>query len=215
MRLVVGQNRHRLAVRVTKTRSGSVAAVLKCDGGPLSLAGAKPFPPLPARFLSCSKRQAGALQLLTAVTSRSFTALARLDNTSTAEHHSRWNVEEVTVLPSRAIRGLILAVLALVAALDGYVAYTAPILSKEPGYARHCSHAKAALTLAASVTSDDDDGDSPRSDTPPNLIASEPLAPVIVAGREAWVTKARPAGEVVQHPPCAVPQTGPPAPATA
>ena len=119
------------------------------------------------------------------------------------------------MFPSRAIRGLILAVLALVAALDGYVAYTAPILSREPGYARHCSHAKAVLTLAASATSDDDDGDSPGSDTPPSLITSEPLAPVIFAGCEAWVTKARPAEQVVQHPPCAVPQTGPPAPATA
>jgi hypothetical protein len=119
------------------------------------------------------------------------------------------------VFPSRAIRGLILALLALVSALDVYAAYTAPISSREPGYARHCLHAKAALTLAASVTSDDDDGDTPGSDTPPDLLVSEPLAPVIFAQGEAWVTKARPAGQLVQYPPCAVPQTGPPAPATA
>ena len=76
-------------------------------------------------------------------------------------------------------------------------------------------HAKAVLTLAAPVTSDDDDGDSPGSGKPPDFLASEPLAPVIFAGREAWFLKARPAGQVVQHPPCAVPQTGPPAHATA
>src|SRR5215207_204226 len=70
----------------------------------------------------------------------------------------------------------------------------------------------AALMLAALATSDDDDDDdhSPGSGNPPDLHVSEPLAPVIFAGREAWVTKARPAGQIVQCPPCAVPQTGPP-----
>jgi len=131
------------------------------------------------------------------------------------EHPPRREVEEVMVFPSRAIRSLILALLALVSALDGYVAYTAPIRSKEPGYAQP-SHANAALTLAAPATiDDDDDHHSLGSGKPPDLLASEPLAPVIFAGREAWFLKARPAGQVVQHPPCAVPQTGPPAHATA
>jgi hypothetical protein len=123
----------------------------------------------------------------------------------------------VTVFPSRAIRGFIFGLLALVSALDGYAAYTAPIWANDPGYAQPSSHANAALMLAALATSNDDDADdhSPGSGNPPDLLVSEPLAPVIFAGREAWVTKARPAGQVVQHPPCAAPQTGPPAHATA
>jgi hypothetical protein len=120
------------------------------------------------------------------------------------------------VFPSRAIRGFIFAILALVSALDGYAAYTVPIWAKEPGYAQPSSHADAALTLAALATSDDDDDDhSPGSGKPPDPFVSEPLAPVIFAGREAWFLKVRPAGQLVQHPPCAVPQTGPPAHATA
>jgi len=59
-------------------------------------------------------------------------------------------------------------------------------------------------------SSDDDDEHSPGSGNPPDLFVSEPLAPVIFAQGKAWVTKARPAGQVVQHPPCAAPQTGPP-----
>jgi hypothetical protein len=120
------------------------------------------------------------------------------------------------VFPSRAICGLIFVLLALVPALDGYAAYAVPIWARKPGYAQPSSHATAALTLAALATSDDDDDDhSPGSDNPPDLLVSEPLAPVIFAQGEAWVTKARPAGQMVQHPPCAVPQTGPPAHATA
>ena len=119
------------------------------------------------------------------------------------------------MFPSRAIRGLIFVLLALVSALDGYAAYAVPIWAKEPGYAQHSSHANAALTLAALATSDDDDEHSPGSGNPPDLFVSEPLAPVIVAQGEAWVTKARPAGRMVRHPPCAVPQTGPPAHAIA
>ena len=114
------------------------------------------------------------------------------------------------MFPSRAIRGLIFALLALVSALDGYAAYTAPIWAKDPGYAQPSSHANAALTLAALATSDDDDEHSPGSGNPPDLFVSEPLASVIFAQVKAWVTKARPAGQVVQHPPCAAPQTGPP-----
>ena len=114
------------------------------------------------------------------------------------------------MFPSRAIRGLIFVLLALVSALDGYAAYAVPTWAKEPGYAQHSSHANAALTLAALATSDDDDEHSPGSGNPPDLFVSEPLAPVIFAQGKAWVTKARPAGQVVQHPPCAAPQTGPP-----
>ena len=123
------------------------------------------------------------------------------------------------MFPSRAIRGFIFGLLALVSALDGYAAYTAPIWANDSGYAQPSSHANAALMLAALATSDDDDDDdddhSPGSSNPPDLLVSEPLAPVIFAGRESCVTKARPAGQVVQHPPCAAPQTGPPAHATA
>ncbi len=56
------------------------------------------------------------------------------------------------MFPSRAIRGLIFALLALVSALDGYAACAVPIWAKEPGYAQHSSHANAALTLAALAT---------------------------------------------------------------
>ena len=79
------------------------------------------------------------------------------------------------MFPSRAIRGLILALLALVSALDGYAAYAVPIGAKEPGYAQHSSHANAALTLAAPATSDDDDEHSPGSGNPPDLLVAEPL----------------------------------------
>jgi len=118
------------------------------------------------------------------------------------------------MFPSRAVCGIVLAILALVSALDGYAAYAAPIF-RQAGYAQP-SHAKAALALTApAVSEDDDDGHSPElGDAPPPLI-SEPLAPAISSQDEAWVVKARPAGEIVQHPPCAVPQTGPPAHATA
>jgi hypothetical protein len=117
------------------------------------------------------------------------------------------------VFPSRAVCGLLLAILALVSALDGYAAYAAPIF-KNAGYAQS-SHANAALALLAPAVSDDDDGHSPEIGDAPPLLISEPLAPAILIQDEAWVMKARPAGEIVQHPPCAVPQTGPPAHATA
>jgi hypothetical protein len=117
------------------------------------------------------------------------------------------------MFPSRAICGLLLAILALVSALDGYAAYAAPIFRKA-GYAQS-SHAKAALALMAPAVSDDDNGHGPELGGAPPLLISEPLAPVIFAQGEAWVTKARPAGQMVRHPPCAVPQTGPPAHATA
>ncbi len=117
------------------------------------------------------------------------------------------------MFPSRVVCGLLLAILALVSALDGYAAYAAPILRKA-GYAQP-SHAKAVLALLAPAVSDDDDGHSPEIGDAPPLLISEPLAPAIFSQDEAWVVKARPAGEIVQHPPCAVPQTGPPAPAIA
>ena len=118
------------------------------------------------------------------------------------------------VFPSRAVCGLLLTILALVSALDGYAAYAAPIF-KKAGYAQP-SQAKAVLALAApAVSDDDDDGHSPELGHAPPLLISEPLAPAIFSQDDAWVVKARPAGEIVQHPPCAVPQTGPPAHATA
>ena len=118
------------------------------------------------------------------------------------------------MFPSRAVCGFLLAILALVSALDGYAAYAAPIF-KNAGYAQP-SHANAVLAFTAlAVSDDDDDSHSPElGDAPPPLI-SEPLAPAISSQDEAWVVKARPAGEIVQHPPCAVPQTGPPAHASA
>ena len=118
------------------------------------------------------------------------------------------------MFPSRAVCGLLLAILALVSALDGYAAYAAPIFNNA-GYAQP-SHAKAVLALLAPAVSDDDDGHSPELGHAPPPLISEPLAPAAIFSQgEAWVMKARPAGEVVQHPPCAVPQTGPPAHATA
>src|SRR4051794_3042056 len=116
-------------------------------------------------------------------------------------------IGEVPVLPSRAVLGLVLAVLALVSALDGYAAYPAPIWVKA-GYAQHSSHAYSALAAAA-ISDDDEHSAEPGEATPP--LVSEPLLQLTVNRREAWVAKARPAGQVVQHPPCAVPQTGPPA----
>ena len=117
------------------------------------------------------------------------------------------------VFPSRAVCGLLLAILALISALDSYAAYAAPILRKA-GYAQP-SHARAVLAVMAPAASDDDDGHSPELGDAPPLLISEPLAPAIFSQDEAWVVKARPAGAIVQHPPCAVPQTGPPAHATA
>src|SRR5829696_586254 len=127
---------------------------------------------------------------------------------------SRWGIERVPMFPSRAVCGLLLAILALVSALDGYAAYAAPIF-KKAGYAQS-SHANAALALMAPAVSDDgEDGHGPGAGDAPPLLISEPLAPAILIQGEAWVVKARPAGEIVQHPPCAVPQTGPPAHASA
>ena len=118
------------------------------------------------------------------------------------------------VFPSRTAFGLLLAILALVSALDGYAAYAAPIF-KNAGYAQP-SQAKAVLALMAPAVSDDDDGHSPELGHAPPPLISEPLAPAALFIQDkAWVMKARPAGEIVQHPPCAVPQTGPPAHATA
>ena len=115
------------------------------------------------------------------------------------------------MFPSRAVCGLLLAILALVSALD---AYAAPIFRKT-GYAQ-ASHTNAALALMASTVSEaGEDGHGPGAGDAPPLLISEPLAPAILIQGEAWVVKARPAGEIVQHPPCAVPQTGPPAHATA
>src|SRR3954468_11271732 len=105
------------------------------------------------------------------------------------------------MFPSRAVCGFLLAILALVSALDGYAAYAAPIF-KKAGYAQP-SHAKAALALTAPVVSDDDDdGHSPEIGDAPPLLISEPLALAILIQDETWVVKARPAGEIVQHPPC-------------
>ena len=118
------------------------------------------------------------------------------------------------MFPSRAVCGLLLAILALVSALDGYAAYAAPMF-KKAGYAQP-SQAKAVLALLAPAVSDDDDGHSPEIGDAPPLLISEPLAPAAIFIQDkAWDVKARPAGEIVQHPPCAVPQTGPPAHATA
>ncbi|HZI72725.1 MAG TPA: hypothetical protein VFD73_01590 [Gemmatimonadales bacterium] len=119
------------------------------------------------------------------------------------------------MFPSRTVCGLLLAILALISALDGYAAYAAPIF-KKAGYAQP-SQAKAVLALMApAVSDDDDDGHSPELGHAPPPLISEPLAPAALFSQdEAWDVKARPAGEIVQHPPCAVPQTGPPAHATA
>ena len=51
------------------------------------------------------------------------------------------------MFPSRAVCGIVLAILALVSALDGYAAYAAPIF-RQAGYAQP-SHAKAVLAVMA------------------------------------------------------------------
>ena len=73
------------------------------------------------------------------------------------------------MFPSRAICGLLLAILALVSALDGYAAYAGPIFNNA-GYAQP-SHAKAVPALAApAVSDDDDDGHSPELGHAPPLV---------------------------------------------
>jgi len=87
---------------------------------------------------------------------------------------SRWGIERVPMFPSRAVCGLLLAILALVSALDGYAAYAAPIF-KKAGYAQS-SHANAALALMAPAVSDDgEDGHGPGAGDAPPLLISEPL----------------------------------------
>jgi hypothetical protein len=112
------------------------------------------------------------------------------------------------MLSARAARWLVFVLIALASALDSYAAFSAPLF-RTPGYARHPSHEGTTLAPAAPIVSDDDD-DSPGSGDAPAPLICEPLAPVIFGQAEAWIAKARPAGAIVQHPPCAVPQTGPP-----
>lgn len=114
------------------------------------------------------------------------------------------------MIPSRAIPGLLFALAALLSALDSYAAHAVPGGAGKSGYAQHSCHANTALTPVGPSVGDDDDDESPRSGKAPDPLLSEPLAPIIFVRGGASIVKARPAGQTVQHPPCAVPQTGPP-----